>query len=110
MNVDNFIIEWNRRHPIDFLWRKKYKVSFGSPEHRQMTHLDMYIEFREIKMIELSRKEAERKKDEEDMRLLGVKSDPRKAVKKMTKKELDEEYDNLDINQFDAPKEGGSLI
>ena len=76
------IIKWNHNYPIDFLWRKKYGVAFGSQEHRQMSFLDMLFDL------------------EEDMMMSNMRS---KSVKKTTEEESgisDKDFENLDINQF----------
>ncbi|MEO6682379.1 MAG: hypothetical protein ABIN48_06095 [Ginsengibacter sp.] len=47
VNLRKYIIEWNSKYPIDFIWRKKYGVAFGSPEHRHMSFLDMLFDIEE---------------------------------------------------------------
>lgn len=82
----------------DYWWRKKYNVPFGSLQHRKMFLQDMlleYLEEIEILKIELSEKQKQLK---EENNLLGFSND---KTEKMTKKEVDELFDNLDLEQFD---------
>ena len=50
-NVKDFVIDWNNKFPIDFWWRKKYNIPFGSKAHREANFIDMLIEFEEQKMM-----------------------------------------------------------
>lgn len=40
----DFIVEWNNRFPKDRAYRKKYKIAFGSPEHRALNQIDVYLD------------------------------------------------------------------
>lgn len=84
-----FIIDWNRLYPIDYVWRKKYNVAFNSPEHRSMSFIDMLIDFEEQEMIEKSIKKA----NNEEMDVNDV---------EMSVEEIDNEYDNLDLSKFNG--------
>lgn len=46
-DIDNFIYKWNAAYPIDRWWRERHKIAFNSPEHRVVSFLDIYIEWRE---------------------------------------------------------------
>ena len=84
--VDGFI-DWWHEFPIDYWWRKKYNVPFGSKQHREMNFFDMLIEWREdLAMVKLN---TEVEDDELDTNSL-----------RMTQKEIDDEYDNLDLGEF----------
>lgn len=91
--VKNFIFDWEN-FIIDYWWRRKYKVPFGSIQHREMNFIDMYIEYIEEKMFNASNTYQDDFEDE----LLGLKDDTEKTI--LTQKEIDNEYDNLDLNQF----------
>lgn len=91
-NVRNFIQFWNDKFPIDYWWRKKYSVPFGSPQHREMNFIDMKIEFEEDKMLQriaMSKKVGKEKWEEINASLSPV-----------NEKEIDEEFDNFDINNI----------
>jgi len=49
--VKSFIINWNYRYPLDFWWRKKYSIPFGSKEHLDAKQFDIIVEFFENKMM-----------------------------------------------------------
>lgn len=46
-DIKNFMIQWNRKFPVDRWWREKHKVSFLSTEHRETSFLTQLIEFTE---------------------------------------------------------------
>lgn len=96
--VKYFIFNWHD-FPFDYWWRKRYNIPFGSQSHREMNFIDMYIEYQEDLLL----KEVKDNYDEEQDRLeneeLGIKSD--KEVVKLSKQEIDDDYDNLDLSQFD---------
>lgn len=50
-DLEDFIYKWNIVYPIDRWWREKHSVSFNSPEHRDISFLDMYLEYLEDKII-----------------------------------------------------------
>lgn len=100
--LDNFIYFWHQ-FPIDYWWRKKYNISFNSPQHRQMSLIDIYFEYREEMLIKEYRKKAEEEQDAKENEMLKINND--KEVVKMTKKEIEEDYDNLDLSQFDKIEE-----
>jgi hypothetical protein len=45
--VKGSIIDWNNRFPLDRWWRKKYKVSYLSEEHRKSIFFNQYFEYLE---------------------------------------------------------------
>ena len=90
-SVDRFIFRWDE-YIIDYWWRKKYNVAFGSSIHREMNFIDMLIEYREqIQMIR-----ANRIKEKEELSI-GEEDD---NVVQMTDEEIDEEYENLDLSKL----------
>lgn len=97
-SLDEFIYFWHQ-FPIDYWWRKKYNVPFNSPTHRAMSLIDIYIEYQEERLIKRYHDEAEQRQEEEENQALKI--DSGKEVIKMTNKEIEEDYDNLDLSQFD---------
>ena len=82
------IIDWNSKFPIDYIWRKKYGVAFGSPEHRQMSFIDMLFDIEEeIFMRNLSSSNKERGDDS--------------LIPNMTSDKVDELFDDIDITNLD---------
>ena len=97
--VDNFLSSWHL-FPIDYWWRKRYHIPFGSPQHREMSFIDMYIEFQEEVAINRAIVHTDDDEDEAENEALGL-VDNNKKVVKVTEKEIDEDFDNLDLSQFD---------
>lgn len=79
--IIDFINVWNKNFPIDFWWRKKYDIAFGSPEHRQMSFFDMLIDFEEQKLISISNFKSPEKENKDFI--------------------SDEEFDNIDLDDID---------
>ena len=86
--VKRFIFNWHE-FPFDYWWRKRYNIPFGSPTHREMNFIDMYIEYQE----ELLLKEKIYEEDIEEI-------NNGKEVVKLSKQEIDDDYNNLDLSQF----------
>ena len=84
-DINNFVFNWNL-FPLDYWWRKKYNIPFGSKKHREMSFIDMAIEWKEEKIIE----NVMNPKQKDDY--IGI--------VKVTAKEIDEDYENLDLSQF----------
>ena len=66
----SFLIEWNYKFPIDRWWRQKYSIPLFSPQHLEMSQIDIMMEYVEDKLFQelfLQRdEEAEFKKQFEE--------------------------------------------
>lgn len=98
--INRFLDQWHRFF-IDWWWRDKYKVPFGSAMHREQNFIDMAIEYMEERRIKQMR-EAIKKREEEE---LYVRSPEDDRVVQMSKEEADELYENLDLEQFNKQNE-----
>lgn len=100
-SIREFIIKWDNQYPIDYWFRKKYKIAFNSEAHRNMSFIDMRIEYEEEKLMEQSFKIEERKKEElQDYKLTGKFLKKRNLNPSYSKSELDEAFDNIDIDSI----------
>lgn len=101
-DIKRFIFDWNNENPIDFWWRTRYNVPFGSPLHLDMDMIDMRVSYEEIEMYKRVEKELERRRDEAENNLLGIGDDksPVKKVISMSTEEIRDEFDNLDLSKF----------
>lgn len=98
--IDKFIFKWHD-FPFDYWWRKKYKIPFGSQAHREMNFIDMYIEYREEFLLNKAIEEYDKSVSDREDEELGLKDGSEKRVIKMTKREIDDDFENLDLSQFD---------
>lgn len=98
--IDKFIFKWHD-FPFDYWWRKKYKIPFGSQAHREMNFIDMYIEYREEFLLNKAIEEYDKSVSDREDEELGLKDGSEKRVIKMTKQEIDDDFENLDLSQFD---------
>ncbi len=87
--IKDFVIRWNNKFPLDSWYRRKYGIAFNSQKHREVSFLDMLVEYEEEQLFKRLLEERDSESNED-----GV------EVVKMTKKELDKEFDDLDISQF----------
>ena len=97
-DVDNFVFDWHK-FPLDYWWRKKYNIPFGSQQHRDMNFIDMLIEYREDIVVNKYQSEYIRKQEEQDNRDLGL-TDKESKVVHMSQQQIDDDYENLDLSQF----------
>jgi len=95
-DIDNFIFNWHN-FPLDFWWRKKYNIPFGSQQHREMDFIDMLIEYREEIVVNRFKNEAKLEQDEQDNREIA---DLNKEVVHLSKEQIDDDYDSLDLSKF----------
>lgn len=51
MSLDDNIIEWNVRFPLDRWWRNKHGIAYNSPAHRESNFLDQLFEFKEERLM-----------------------------------------------------------
>lgn len=98
--IDKFIFQWHD-FSFDYWWRKKYKIPFGSQAHREMNFIDMYIEYREEFLLKKAIDDYDKSVSDAEDEALGLNDGSKKKVVKMTKQEIDEDFDNLDLSQFD---------
>lgn len=95
-----FLLDWNEEFPLDHWWRKKYNVAFNSPQHKCVSHIDMYYDWLEENMFEdyvtnLQREIERRKIYQETGKWLFVDEEKQKE-------QLIDQFDNLDISAFNV--------
>lgn len=106
LDIEGFIDYWNIKYPIDRLYRKKYGIAFGSDEHKKLNFISMSVDLKEDLIIHRQEKLQAEQTDEDlfNDNLPGdVSSSQNQApnrIKRMTKKEVDKEFDNLDLSKF----------
>lgn len=96
--MKDLIIKWNNLFPFDRYFRKKYNIAFGSPEHRALNQIDMYIDIMEDKFFNKYFKEIEEKqKDRKDYEKTGNFLKDRKEDDQF----VSDLFDDLDIEKLD---------
>lgn len=95
-DVKRFIFNWHE-FPIDYWWRKRYNIPFGSQQHRSMNYIDMYIEYQEDLLLKERLKSIEDEQNEEINEQLGIKDN--KEIN-LSQEEIDDDYENLDLSEF----------
>lgn len=56
--LQNLVLKWNIDFPIDRWWRKTHSIPFNSKSHREVTFIDMFIEWQEEHLFEEVSKEV----------------------------------------------------
>lgn len=94
--------EWNIMFPFDRIWRKKHNVPFGCYRHKEMNFIDMVFDLFEDKIFKDLANERERKEFDSkfDSVTDSIFSNRRQAEMKMSENEIDEAFDNLDIDKL----------
>lgn len=95
-DITHFIFNWHE-FPLDYWWRKRYNVPFGSRKHREMNFIDIYVEYQEGLLLNQDYDSEQSDIEDEE---LGLKSDNSNVVS-LTAKEIDDDYENLDLSSFD---------
>src|ERR1044072_1196150 len=90
----NWVDFWNVKYPIDLIWRLHNNVQFGSTEHKSMDFLSMLFSLMQDHDIAEYKKSKESKDDEYSDELSEVYKT--KDIVKMSKEEVDNEFENLD--------------
>lgn len=93
--VNNFLVKWHNDFILDYWWRKKHDVAFGSSAHREMNFIDMFIEYQEEVEIRSAQLRAQRKEEED---WLG--KERLESMVEMSQEEIDEDYENIDIENY----------
>lgn len=55
--LDDFLVEWNLKFRCDRIYRKKYNIPFGSEQHLECNHIDMWLDLREDELFDKAIKE-----------------------------------------------------
>lgn len=84
--IINFIINWHNDFILDYWWRKKYNIPFGSIEHRSMNYIDMYIEYQEEIEIKNFRETSKIVEEDENFYL--------------SQEEINSDYEKIDLQEF----------
>ena len=102
-----YIKAWNMHYPIDYWWRKKHNVPFGSVKHLQHNFVDMKYEFLEDVMY----RDLRKKDDLSDSYNPGTGNWlKRRKVKQMSKTEVDKAFEDLDLRQINKTDDGRIIL
>ena len=93
--VSNFLTRWHNDFILDYWWRKKHDIAFGSAAHREMNFIDMFIEYQEEVIIKRAQLKEQRKEEED---WLG--KERFENIVQMSQQEIDDDYENIDIENY----------
>lgn len=51
-SIEQILIDWNVKFPLDREYRKAHNIIFGSPQHREINQIDIYLQFVEDSLYE----------------------------------------------------------
>lgn len=103
-DVKEFMLKWNMQYPLDRWWREKHDVAFGSLQHKEASLVNMAFEFEEDKYFKKLQEDNDddlqfTEEEEKQYNLTPLAKNAGKQVK-MTKKEIDAEFDNINLDDF----------
>lgn len=110
-----FVHWWNSTYPIDYWWRTKHSVPFGSKAHNDQNILDMRIEFEEDRLVEEQSNKALSKKKYRPG--TGNWLDKKAETRELSTDQAEDVFEDLDIAKLqemdvqkleagEAPKRG----
>lgn len=106
LDIKKFVNNWNARYPIDRYIRKKYNIPFGSPAHRALDFISMTCEFVEDRLAQTEERESMQLTEADlpmgevlNRRIYDENQAPAAPIK-MKQKEIDTEFENLDLSKF----------
>jgi len=107
-DLKNLIVEWDLSYPLDYLFRKKTGIRFGSKEHKEVSILEIYFFLKEEEVIAKKREEFEERVKEKDLyRITGDIFSPIKEIAP-TEEEITHFLDQIDIKKLREAAENGS--
>lgn len=68
--LEQAVVSWNDRFPLDRWWRNKHEVAFMSPVHRESSFLYQLFEFEEDKLFSMAITDSN-VKDNQDIYIPG---------------------------------------
>jgi len=87
--IRDFIEKWDSEHPVDFWYRRKFRIPFGSPEHLATSFIDQQIWHEEQEMVK-------RIQERPDLAEQGVIDSSSEGIQ-LTQEEVEDAFDDLDI-------------
>jgi len=96
-SIKIFVVFWNKLCPIDKWWRDKHNVIFNSLSHREVSFIDMYIEYCEDLFFY---EEKNKRVKEKGLEYIPGSGNFMKEVK-LTKEELDQIFEEIDLDKID---------
>lgn len=108
LEIQEYVVWWNNTFPLDYWWRKKHRVSFGSKEHNDHCLLDMRFEYEEEVFY---RKIASSTSIEDTYKPGTGDWINKRETKALSEKEVDDLFDSIDIDSIEESiKNGKSVI
>jgi len=95
-----FIINWNKTFSKDLWYRRKYEIRFNSKEHRELSPLDIAMEYEEYMLIE--NEKARKLKYEERSKLYA---EGKIVVTRENEEETKQFFESLDLDSFNNGRE-----
>lgn len=93
-----FLKEWSFEYPLDYWWRKKYKVPFNSSTHRNISYQDMFFDFIESSFFKKIGDLYKETPEEEEVYTPGERNFLKVQV--LSEEEIDDLFDQIDLDNF----------
>ena len=96
-DLKDFIFKWTIDFPIDRWWRKKHGVIFNSSIHREVSFIDMFVEFLEDELYKESMEKI--KILEKEPYIPGERNFL--FMREVAQEISDEEFDNIELDKLE---------
>lgn len=108
INLSQFIINWSIKYPFDRLWREKYNIKFNSPVHRETNIVDMLIDLGQDSLYK-NLKPTKHKYLPNRGEYFKLKRSI-DISEQLSEEDIQEAFDNLDIENLQYDEEGKIII
>lgn len=98
-SVKNFVLEWNTKFPIDRWWREKHAVAFNSAQHREVSIIDMRVEWEEDILYNKIRNEVSYEMNKGEFLKEKIAVTEQESLKQFIEEEKDFDYSQYDDNK-----------
>lgn len=109
MVLEKDVIRWNTLFPLDSWYRRRYNLRFNSPEHREVSQIDVYFEWIEFKLLEQNPQKRQQEKSERESNIKLIPKGrfliPQKQKEELLQDEIDL-FDKIDIDSLNESLNG----
>ena len=98
---EELMIKWANMFPYDRIYRKKYKIAFGSQEHKQINQIDVYLDALEDKIYD---KHIKQHLDEKEALETYKKTGEWLRFRELPEKEFNTLFDSINPEDWNKQK------
>ena len=92
------MIWWNNMFPLDRKYREKYKIAFNSPQHRELSQIDIYLDIIEDELFNEAIKDAIKDRENAEQIEKGI------WIRERIEVDVDDIFNKIDVGKFNNIK------